>query len=141
MQTVSKTITETIVATLVIIALGAAGMSRGSNPQPVNVVLIGAAVDDVQAVVFGAEYCSACRTMKKAIKAEMPGDGWKLANAGDADAKSAHIIFDDRQAEFVKHKIKQIPTTVFFKNGSEVRRIEQPISPDDLAKNFNECGK
>jgi thiol-disulfide isomerase/thioredoxin len=142
MQTVSKTITETIIATLVLIALGTLGISRQSTGvSPVSITLIGSAVPEVQAVVFGADYCSPCRKMKAAIKAEMPGDGWKLANATDGDSKGAHIVFDNRATEFAKHKITIIPTTVFFKNGVEVRRIESPISPNDLAKNFNEVGK
>ena len=110
-------------------------------PAP-KVVLIGGAHPSVQAVVYGAEYCIACVKMKKAIKAEMPKDGWKLAEATNAEeAKAAHIIFDYRPEQINNQKLTKFPTIIFFKDGVEVRRIEQLISPEDIAKNYNEVGE
>jgi len=144
MQNVNQTLFQLVIMSALVVTLGALEVLKphGSVAVPeVKVMLIGSAQPEVQAVVFGADYCLPCRTMKKTLKAEMPKDGWKLADAKDPDAaKTAHILFDDRQEQFTKNKIIKIPTVVFFKDGVEVRRIEQPISPDDLAKNYNEVG-
>ena len=103
-------------------------MSRGALPDDKPLVANGPAADFI--------------TGLKAIKAEMPKDGWKLAEATNAEeAKAAHIIFDYRPEQINNQKLTKFPTIIFFKDGVEVRRIEQLISPEDIAKNYNEVGE
>ncbi|WP_373649012.1 thioredoxin family protein [Schlesneria sp. DSM 10557] len=136
-----KTFTPSILATILLTLCGMFGMQRSTpTSTPITVNVIGAGPANVQATIYSADYCVPCKTYIKAVRAEMPADGWIVKDAADRDVKSAHIVIDKRAAELARNGIESIPCTVFRKDGKEVRRITGAISPADLAKQFNEIG-
>ena len=144
MKYVNNTLFQMTITSFLVAMLGSLEIVKHHSPtsaQPVQVMLIGSAQADVQATVYGADYCLACRPYKRSILAEMPKDGWIICEASDKEEATAHIVFDYRPASIEKYKIKSLPCTVIRKNGQEVKRIDGAISPTDLAKEINEVGK
>lgn len=138
-NTIQKTFTECVIATIVLTLLGVIGVKK-TEQTPVTVNLIGAGPVSVQARIYSADYCVPCKTYIKAIKADMPADGWVIKDATDKDTAAAHIVIDKRAAELERLGIDRIPCTVFFKDDKEVRRVYGALSPADLAKQYNEVG-
>lgn len=150
MKYVNNTLFQLVITTVLMVALGALEIVKPhasvAVPVQVNmpapkVVLIGGAHPEVQATVYGADWCRYCCAMKRNAKKEMPKDNWILKDSTDSDARDAHIVFEWRPKELEKLNIKMIPLTVFKKSGVEIKRMEGHMSVEDLAKYYNEVGE
>lgn len=121
-----------VVFAVFIFAKGVSALNAEDFPPP---SIIGGATQSVQATVYSTSNCLPCDRYVKAIKKEMPGDGWVIKDASDSDATSAHILLtkSDTKAD----KIEAYPTTIIRKDGKEVERWEGYTNPDTLAKRLN----
>lgn len=136
MNDVHKVVMAELIALVVLTVLAALGITK---PSTVQVRLIGAA-PHMQATIYSADWCIPCKGYLKSIKS-MAKDGWILKDAAEKDAASAHIVIDKRGASMESNKVEKLPCTVFRREGKEVKRIYGAMSPEDLARTFNEVGK
>lgn len=77
--------------------------------------------DRGEVLFFNASWCGPCRQMKP-IVARLKGQGFKLRD----------IDVDGNRSLAEKYRISSVPTFVFVKNGSEVRRFSGGTSADHL---------
>jgi thiol-disulfide isomerase/thioredoxin len=129
------------VAVLTLITLGielvvlrGVGVPKQPVPSPF-VVMIGAAGPGVQATIYSADWCGPCRDYVKAVKKELPPDGWTVRNATDKDAATAHVVIKN----YVEtDNLERLPTTILrLRNGTVVDTIEGAITPTKLAEALN----
>lgn len=139
-QQLVKTASDCLIATLLLTALGAVGLYKSTTPS-VNVQVLGAMKQTVQATIYGADYCTPCRSYIARVLQEMPRDGWVCKYSNDVDKETAHIVIDKTGDDFEQLGIERIPCTIIRKHGKEVRRIFGALSPDDLAASYNEVGR
>lgn len=134
---VMKTIATSIIGLAVLSVLTSAGLQRSTPDRPtIHVSLVGA-TNTVQATIYSSDNCIPCQRYLKRVRAEMPKDGWTIADSTDATAAAAHIVIEKRSAEITAAAVDAVPTTIIRKNGTEVKRIQGEITPESLANAFN----
>lgn len=123
--------------------LAATGVTRPQVPAtPVQIVVIGRAmVPDVQATVYGADWCQPCKAYAKELTTEMPKDGWIVKPDTDKESPTAHVILTKSDKEWGPLKIDQIPCTIIRKNRKEITRFTGRKSAEDLQTLINKIAK
>jgi thioredoxin 1 len=81
-------------------------------------------------VYFGATWCGPCKMMAPIYD--------KLSNSTSEDILIAKADIDDCPIASSDYKINSVPTFIFFKEGTEVRRIYGLVALDSLLEEINE---
>lgn len=81
-------------------------------------------------VDFWAAWCGPCRLMEPIIE--------ELGNDPNGKIVVAKLDVDANQASAMKYQTLSIPTTIFFKNGAEVKRLVGYQDKATLVKNIND---
>lgn len=74
----------------------------------------------VKVMKFSAVWCGPCKAMKPIWDATVKENV-------NPDIEYVAIDIDDDETTTVKHNIRSVPTTIFFKDGQEVERVSGTI--------------
>ena len=85
-------------------------------------------------VTIGATWCSGCQILRPILKEIAPKFSEKIKFFG--------INFDDAGDLLTTLNVRQIPTMIFYKNGTEIgNRLTQPKSQTNIENILNELLK
>lgn len=142
MEAIGSICKQSAIALAVAVVVGLFGLNRQTQTAaPVHITnVIGAAgPQDVQATIYGAEWCGPCRVYKKSVLEKLPPDGWIVRKAAEKDAANAHVLIEQDETKFATANVHSIPCTIIRKNGKEVDRFIGPITPDALVERINKA--
>jgi len=85
--------------------------------------------DKLTLIEFSADWCMPCKALKPILS--------KISDE-DSEVVIGTLDVDDNPDLSIKYNIRNVPTTIFFKDGEEVHKILGNVSSLEFKKHIND---